>query len=291
MIADLKRARHPRATARSRSSTIDTAISDAGRPRREARARARPPTPSSGRRSRRGRRSSVELSGSFLLFMVLAALIAAVGIYQDSADPDRRRDGRRPGVRPDRRALRRARRSARAALALRSRVALAVGFPLAIGAALVATLIFKATGVTPDDLRPADHSLADVIASPDFLAFFVAFCAGTAGMLSLTTAKSGALIGVLISVTTIPAAANIGVTRRLRRLGRAAAARPAQLGDQHRGDPRSRARSRWRAARALRAPAPPAPCASRGRGGAAQRRAERWTRCRPSCGSSRRRRR
>jgi hypothetical protein len=30
-------------------------------------------------------------------------------------------------------------------------------------------------------------------------------------MLSLSTSKSGALIGVLISVTTIPAAANIGV--------------------------------------------------------------------------------
>ena len=30
-------------------------------------------------------------------------------------------------------------------------------------------------------------------------------------MLSLTSAKSGALIGVLISVTTIPAIANIGV--------------------------------------------------------------------------------
>ena len=30
-------------------------------------------------------------------------------------------------------------------------------------------------------------------------------------MLSLSTAKSGALIGVLISVTTIPAAANIGI--------------------------------------------------------------------------------
>jgi len=50
-----------------------------------------------------------------------------------------------------------------------------------------------------------------VIASPDFYAVFVALCAGTAGMLSLSTAKSGALIGVLISVTTIPAAANIGV--------------------------------------------------------------------------------
>jgi hypothetical protein len=50
-----------------------------------------------------------------------------------------------------------------------------------------------------------------VIASPDFLAFFVAACAGAAGMLSLSTAKSGALIGVLISVTTIPAAANVGL--------------------------------------------------------------------------------
>ena len=39
----------------------------------------------------------------------------------------------------------------------------------------------------------------------------VALLAGTAGVLSLSTAKSGALIGVLISVTTIPAAANVGV--------------------------------------------------------------------------------
>ena len=39
----------------------------------------------------------------------------------------------------------------------------------------------------------------------------MAYIAGTAGVLSLTSAKSGALIGVLISVTTIPAAANIGV--------------------------------------------------------------------------------
>ena len=58
----------------------------------------------------------------------------------------------------------------------------------------------------------SEHSIANVIASPDFLAFFVAACAGAAGMLSLSTSKSGALIGVLISVTTIPAAANIGVT-------------------------------------------------------------------------------
>jgi uncharacterized hydrophobic protein (TIGR00271 family) len=50
-----------------------------------------------------------------------------------------------------------------------------------------------------------------VFANPDFFSFFVAFCAGVAGVLSLTTSKSGALAGVLISVTTIPAAANIGI--------------------------------------------------------------------------------
>jgi uncharacterized membrane protein len=39
----------------------------------------------------------------------------------------------------------------------------------------------------------------------------IALLAGVAGMFSLTTAKPGALIGVFISVTTLPAAANIGV--------------------------------------------------------------------------------
>ena len=39
----------------------------------------------------------------------------------------------------------------------------------------------------------------------------MAVAAGVIGVLSLTTAKSSVLVGVLISVTTIPAAANIGV--------------------------------------------------------------------------------
>jgi uncharacterized hydrophobic protein (TIGR00271 family) len=153
---------------------------------------------------------SVELSGVFLLFMVLAALIAAVGIYLDSeilivgamvvgpefgpiagfcvALVQRRRD-----------------------LAIRSGIALAVGFPLAITSVYVASLIFKATDLTPDEFTAEDHGIANLISSPDAFTVIVALCAGAAGMLSLSTAKSGALIGVLISVTTIPAAANIGV--------------------------------------------------------------------------------
>jgi uncharacterized membrane protein len=39
----------------------------------------------------------------------------------------------------------------------------------------------------------------------------VALLAGAAGVLSLTSSKSGALVGVAISVTTVPAAANAAV--------------------------------------------------------------------------------
>jgi uncharacterized hydrophobic protein (TIGR00271 family) len=57
------------------------------------------------------------------------------------------------------------------------------------------------------DPRP----LTDFIWRPDALSWVIAFLAGIAGMLSLTSAKSGALVGVLISVTTVPAAGNIAV--------------------------------------------------------------------------------
>ena len=153
---------------------------------------------------------NVELSGVFLLFMVLAALIAAVGIFLDSeilivgamvVGPE---FGPIAGVCV-------ALISRRRQLAVRSGLALAVGFPLAITCVYLATLIFKATDLTPDDFTSTEHQIADLIASPDIFSAIVAVCAGAAGMLSLSTAKSGALIGVLISVTTIPAAANIGV--------------------------------------------------------------------------------
>jgi len=189
---------------------IDTAISDAAK-RAEQHAKGAPADAVVWEEVEARTDEQVELSGAFVLFMVLAALIAAVGIYQDSpilivgamvVGPE---FGPIAGFCV---ALVQRRRS----LALRSAVALAVGFPLAIGAACAATLIFKAAGLTDADFDQTEHSIANVISSPDLFAFFVAACAGAAGMLSLSTSKSGALIGVLISVTTIPAAANIGVT-------------------------------------------------------------------------------
>jgi uncharacterized hydrophobic protein (TIGR00271 family) len=153
---------------------------------------------------------NVELSASFLAFMVLACLIASVGIFLDSpiliigamvVGPE---FGPIAGLcvavvqqRPQ--------------VAKRSLTALAIGFPLGITAALLFSLFVRAVDLTPADFVSTVHPLTDFIAHPDWFSFIVASFAGTAGMLSLTNAKSGALVGVLISVTTIPAAANIGV--------------------------------------------------------------------------------
>jgi uncharacterized hydrophobic protein (TIGR00271 family) len=150
------------------------------------------------------------LSGTFLLFMVLAMLIASVGIFLDSPILVVGAMVVGPEFGPIA-ATCVALVQRRADLAGRSVVALLIGFPLGIAATVVVTWLLKETGVTPDEFSSSDHGLSNSIANPDFLAFFVAFCAGIAGMLSLTTAKSGALIGVLVSVTTIPAAANVAV--------------------------------------------------------------------------------
>jgi uncharacterized hydrophobic protein (TIGR00271 family) len=150
------------------------------------------------------------LSGTFVAFMVLATLIIAVGIFLDS--PILVVGGMVVG--PEFGPIAAfcvALVQRRGDLALRSLVALLVGFPVAIGVTMLVVWLFKETGVTPDTFSESDHGLSDSIANPDFLAFFVAFCAGAVGMLSLTTAKSGALIGVLISVTTLPAASNIAI--------------------------------------------------------------------------------
>src|SRR5215216_6488683 len=83
----------------------------------------------------------VELSGAFLLFMVLAALIAAVGIYQDSAILIVGAMVVGPEFGPIA-GLCVALVQRRGRLARRSAVALIIGFPSAIAAAYAATLLF-----------------------------------------------------------------------------------------------------------------------------------------------------
>lgn len=153
---------------------------------------------------------STELSLSYLAFMVIAMLIGAVGVMTDSpvliigamvVGPE---FGPLAGLCV---AVVQRQRS----LAWRSLNALAVGFALGIGVTYIATLVMRGTGIAPDAVAEASRPLTQFISDPGPFSAIVAFLAGVAGILSLTSAKSGALVGVLISVTTIPAAANIGV--------------------------------------------------------------------------------
>jgi len=153
---------------------------------------------------------SIELNANFLAFMVLACLIASVGAmlgqpvlivgamvvgpeFGPLAGLSVAIVERRPEV------------------AARSLAALAVGFPVGITAAFLFTLFAKWTGLVEADLLLGERELTAFISEPSSFSFIVALFAGAAGVLSLTSAKSGALVGVLISVTTIPAAAAIGV--------------------------------------------------------------------------------
>lgn len=153
---------------------------------------------------------SAELSFSFLAFMVLATLIAAVGILTDSqiliigamvVGPE---FGPLAGLCV-------ALVERRAELALRSAKALAIGFPFAITITLFVVLALREAGPAPDAIAAQGRPATFFIAHPSTFSVLVALFAGVAGILSLTTAKSGALLGVLISVTTIPAAANVAV--------------------------------------------------------------------------------
>ncbi len=151
---------------------------------------------------------SAVLSGSFLAFMILATMIAAVGIVTDSiiliigamiVGPE---FGPIAGLCV---ALVQRRRQ----LARRSLAALLVGFPVAIVVTYLATVALKALELFPNSI--GEHKETLFISDPNRFSVIVAVLAGIAGMVSLTTAKAGALIGVLVSVTTIPAAANVAV--------------------------------------------------------------------------------
>ncbi|WP_326658562.1 DUF389 domain-containing protein [Streptomyces sp. NBC_00385] len=96
-------------------------------------------------------------------------------------------------------------------LVWRSLWALVGGFAAAMVLTAGFAWLMDAFGLFDEAMIEAPRPNTAFVWQPDWMSFVVALLAGIAGTLSLTSAKSGALIGVAISVTTVPAAANAAV--------------------------------------------------------------------------------
>lgn len=94
----------------------------------------------------------------------------------------------------------------RHATARRAAVTLLGGFAVAIAVTILAALAGRVLGWIGPELLAHPRPNTGFITAPDRWSVVVAVLAGVAGILSLTAAKSGALVGVFISVTTVPAA-------------------------------------------------------------------------------------
>ena len=86
---------------------------------------------------------------------------------------------------------------------------LVVGFVIAMAVITIACLIGRATGAITEAQVIAARPGTAFIYTPNVWSFIVAIIAAAAGVLALTSQRGSGLVGVFISVTTIPAAANI----------------------------------------------------------------------------------
>jgi uncharacterized hydrophobic protein (TIGR00271 family) len=91
-------------------------------------------------------------------------------------------------------------------------LALLWGFLAAIVITLLFGLAVRAAGQAPASFLSGTRPVSSLIDTPNMYSVIVAILAGLVGVVSLTEARANALIGVFISVTTIPAAADVGVS-------------------------------------------------------------------------------
>jgi uncharacterized hydrophobic protein (TIGR00271 family) len=153
-----------------------------------------------------------QLTFTYLAFLTLACLIAVVGVVTDSPITVVGAMVVGPEFAPLA-ALAVGLVLRRGDLIRRAALALGVGFPLAMLIAAGGALLGEWTGLI-------DVGVIGSLKQVDFIyqvgpfSLILALLAGAAGMLGLTSARSAALIGVFISVTTVPAAAFavVGVT-------------------------------------------------------------------------------
>jgi uncharacterized hydrophobic protein (TIGR00271 family) len=95
---------------------------------------------------------------------------------------------------------------------IRGALALLAGFSAAMIVTLLFALAIRWSGHTPKLYSLGVRPVSSLIDNPNLFSIVVAVLAGIVGVVSLTEARASALIGVFISVTTIPAAADIALS-------------------------------------------------------------------------------
>ncbi|MFE0017383.1 DUF389 domain-containing protein [Mesorhizobium sp. NPDC059054] len=151
-----------------------------------------------------------ELSWSFLTFLVLATLIASIGRYVDQPILIIGAMVVGPDFAPVAAiCLAIARR--RWSLLRPASATLLGGFALATAIAWLVWAVAYAAGFV-DFTAATSGPQTQFIVKPDAWSLIIALLAGCAGVLSLTAAKSSALVGVFISITTVPAVGTIALT-------------------------------------------------------------------------------
>ncbi|MER5937145.1 DUF389 domain-containing protein [Streptomyces sp. NPDC001928] len=90
--------------------------------------------------------------------------------------------------------------------------ALTAGFLLAIAVTFLFSWAIRGLDFQPEAFDLGIRPVSTLIDAPNFFSVVVAVLAGVVGIMSLTQARTSALLGVFISVTTIPAAADVGVS-------------------------------------------------------------------------------
>jgi uncharacterized hydrophobic protein (TIGR00271 family) len=154
------------------------------------------------------------LSVAFLAFLTIATMLAAIAIVVDSAILTVGAMVLGPEFAPLA-AVAVGIIGARHHLTRRAAATLVTGFAVAILVTTAAALVWRSLGWIQTDLLDAERPQTGFITAPDRWSLVVAVLAGIAGVLSLTAAKSGALVGVFISVTTVPAAGDISLALAL----------------------------------------------------------------------------
>jgi uncharacterized hydrophobic protein (TIGR00271 family) len=150
-----------------------------------------------------------KLTWSFLVFLVLATQLAAIGIVTNSTIAIVGAMAVGPEFGPlAALAVALVRRQWR--LGRSAAVALGGGFPVAMLAAALTAWLSVPLGLFPTTALDTG-SAVEFIYHPGPYSLIVALLAGTAGMLSVISRRSAALVGVFISVTTVPAAGFVAV--------------------------------------------------------------------------------